>query len=143
VWIYRWRESSTDGKRIKRKRIIGTKAEFPTKAAAKRAIEGLRLDVNAETGSSIGTPLTVNQLIEHYRTVELGSKNKKTARTTEVYVYQLLKVIAPKWGNLPLGKVNPVAVEAWLEELPVASPRRCAVGRGDRAQGGSGQPKVG
>lgn len=120
VWIYRWRETSTDGKRTKRKRIIGTKTEFPTKAAAMREVEGLRLDINAETGSSVGGPLTVNQLIKHYRSVELGDDNKKTTRTTEVYTYQLLKVIAPKWGGMQLTKVNPVAVEAWLKALPVA-----------------------
>lgn len=120
VWIYRWRETSTNGKRAKRKLIIGTKAEFPTKVAAMRAVDGLRLDINAEAGSSSGAPLTVNQLIEHYREVELSESNKKTARTKEVYKHQLLKVIAPKWGSLLLTKVNPVAVEAWLQALPVA-----------------------
>ena len=80
-----------------------------------RAVEGLRLDINAETGSSVGAPLTVNQLIEHYRKVELGEKNKKTVRTTEVYVYQLLKVMR-KRPVLPsgLGVGVGLTISSWL-----------------------------
>ena len=31
-----------------RKRIIGTRKEYPTESAARKAIEALRLDINAE-----------------------------------------------------------------------------------------------
>jgi hypothetical protein len=41
VWIFRWRETGPDGKRIQRKAIVGTKHEFPTKAKAEKAAAAL------------------------------------------------------------------------------------------------------
>jgi integrase len=86
VWVYRWRETGTDGQRVKRKQVVGSKADFPTKAAAMRAVEGMRLDINAEVGSSSRTALTVSQVIDHYREKELGDDDKKSMRTKQVSV---------------------------------------------------------
>ena len=41
VWIFRWRENAAEG-RVYRKVVVGTVEQFPTKAAAKRAVETLR-----------------------------------------------------------------------------------------------------
>jgi hypothetical protein len=70
VWAYHWWESNPNGGRTQRKRIIGTKLEYPTKAAARKAVEGLQLDINAESVTK--TLLTVNQTIAHYKGTELA-----------------------------------------------------------------------
>src|SRR5207248_5042383 len=41
VWIFRWRENATEG-RVYRKVVVGTIEQFPTKTAAKRAVETFR-----------------------------------------------------------------------------------------------------
>jgi integrase len=118
VWVYRWREMIANGQVTRRKQIVGTKSLLPSKAAAMRAVEGLRLDINTESGCT--APLTIGQLIEHYRLTELGESNSKTTRTKEVYEHQLAHVISPKWGTYCLQEVKPIAVEKWLNSMPVA-----------------------
>src|ERR1700686_5310898 len=81
VWVYRWRESIGKGRTVQRKRIIGTKQQYPTKTAALKAVEGLRLDINAEAVSTPGHELTVDEVIAHYKEVELADSNSKTTRT--------------------------------------------------------------
>jgi integrase len=76
------------------------------------------LDINAEAVST--SALTVDEVIAHYIAMELADSNKKTQRTKEVYCHQLKKVISPRWGAFHLSEVKPIAVEKWLDEMPVA-----------------------
>lgn len=122
VWVYRWREPRHGGGTIQRKKIVGTKKQYPTEAAAWRAVDGLRLDINAEAVSV--SDVTVDEVIAHYKNIELADTNSKTTRTKEVYLHQLDNVISPKWGSLRLSEVKPVAVEKWLNEMPVAPATR-------------------
>jgi integrase len=85
-----------------------------------KAVDGLRLDINSESVAVSSAPLTVSELIDHYRQTELGESSSKTMRTKEVYEHQLAKVIAPKWGSHRLKDVKPIAVEGWLNEMQVA-----------------------
>lgn len=117
VWAYRWRELGHDGKSIRHKKVVGTKLEYPSKAAAMRAVNGLRLDINTEATSSSSAQLTVDELIEHYKLTELNSSNSKTARTKDVYLHQLKSMISPKWGKSRLQDVKPIPVEKWLSGL--------------------------
>ena len=122
VWVYRWRESVGKGTTAQRKRIIGTKKQYPTEAAAWRAVDALRLDINAESLST--SDLTVNEVIAHYKSIELADSNSKTARTKDVYRHQLDDIIAPRWGSHLLSEVKPIAVEKWLNEMPIAPASR-------------------
>jgi integrase len=118
VWVYRWREAAGNGQTIKRKRIIGTKKQYPTETAAWKAIDGLRLDINVESINA--SDMTVDEVIAHYIRIELADTNSKTARTKDVYRHQLDNVVSPKWGAHRLSEVKPIAVEKWLNEMPVA-----------------------
>jgi integrase len=118
VWAYSWRETASNGSTTQRKRIIGNKQEYPTKAAAWKAVEALQLDINADTASK--SLLTVAQVIGHYKETELSDGNSKTTRTKEVYRHQLDDVISPKWGLHRLSEVKPIAVERWLEAMPLS-----------------------
>ena len=120
VWAYRWREMGHGGQSKRRKQIIGTKATYPSKAAALRAVEGLKLDINTDTVCSSSAPLTIDQLMAHYRQTELTGAASKTQRTKEVYEHQLADVISPKWGSHLLTQVKPIAVETWLNAMKVA-----------------------
>jgi integrase len=118
VWVYRWRESTGKGKTAQRKRIVGTKKEFPTESAAWRAVDGLRLDINSESINS--SVVTVDEVIGHYKLIELADTNSKTARTKDAYRHQLDNIISPRWGTHRLSEVKPIAVEKWLNEMKVA-----------------------
>jgi integrase len=113
VWVYRWRDAG-----IHRKQIVGTKAQFPTKTAALKQVDGLRLDIN--TTSVSNTAMTVSELVEHYNRIELSEDADKTKLTRDVYGHHLSKLIVPKWGDSKLGAVKAFAVEAWLKTLPYA-----------------------
>ena len=104
--------------RRERKHIIGTKKQYSTESAALRAVDALRLDINAEAVST--SDVTVDEVIAHYKSIELADSNSKTARTKDVYRHQLDDVISPRWGSLRLSEVKPVAVEKWLNEMPVS-----------------------
>jgi integrase len=46
VWQFRWSESSSDGKRLYRKKIVGTVEQYPDESAARRAVVGLVSEIN-------------------------------------------------------------------------------------------------
>jgi len=70
VWVYCWRESV--GRRtVQRKCIIGIVQQYKTETAARKAVDGLRLEINAEAVSLY--PMTIRELAEHYREKELGA----------------------------------------------------------------------
>jgi len=115
IWVYRWRESIGNGQIIKRKRIIGTKKEFPTQSGAWRSVEALRWDINAESVSVF--PLTIAELAEHYKTKELGEAGGKTAKTCETYAQHIDDYIIPRWGSERVGEMKGFRVEEWLRAL--------------------------
>jgi hypothetical protein len=46
VWQFRWSEKGPNGKRIYRKRVIGTIEEYPNQDAARTAVASLITEVN-------------------------------------------------------------------------------------------------
>jgi integrase len=125
VWVYRWRETDTDGNPVNRKLVIGSKVTFPNKTAALIAVQGMQLEINKETPAGIYKPLSVGQLIVHYRVTELADSNtNKTAATKAVYGHHLDSRIVPKWQSYRLQDVRAISVESWLAELPLAPSTR-------------------
>ena len=68
--IFRWRENATEG-RVYRKVVVGTIEQFPTKTAAKRAVDTFRSTINAVNPA---VPVTLRQLVKHYEENELPGK---------------------------------------------------------------------
>lgn len=125
VWVYRWRESVGTAQSVQRKRIIGSTKEFPTESAARRAVDALRLDINAEAVSA--SPMTLNELGKHYREIELGEGSGKTALTRNVYGHQLDGYILPRWGSERIGDIRAFRIEAWLKTLDKSDATRAKV----------------
>ena len=119
VWIFRWREQTPEG-RVKRKVVVGTVEQYRSKAAAQKAAEALRVDINRETWM----PSTVEQLVTHYTERELPSK----AHTTRaVYGSYIRNWVVPYWGSRSVTDVKTVAVEEWLKGLPLANGSKAKV----------------
>jgi integrase len=120
VWIYRWREAGPNGRRVKRKVVVGSTDVLKTKAAAQKAVDGLRLEVNAEAPIVRSRSLTVGELIAHYEQAELDNGSRKSPATKTVYKQFLSSYILPEWGTKTLTALRPIAVERWLESLSYA-----------------------
>jgi len=120
VWVYRWRETDTSGKQTNRKLVIGDKTTYPSKAAALKAVDGLRLEVNKEAPTGVYKPLSIGQLVQHYREVELADSAPKTACTKAVYGRHFDGYILPRWKDYRMKDVRAVLVESWLAALPLA-----------------------
>ncbi len=118
VWSYRWRDSIGNLKTIRRKRIIGTVKDYPTVTAARKALDGFRLDINAEAVST--SQLTIREVAEHFKQFEFGEECGKTVLTREVYTHHLDNCIVPRWGAELIGDVKAFRVEAWLKSLDKA-----------------------
>ena len=120
VWIFRWRENATEG-RVYRKVVVGTIEQFPTKTAAKRAVETFRSTINAVNPA---VPVTLRQLVKHYEENELPGKAFSTQRTFQT---SLKTWVLPKWGEHRLSDVRTVEVEGWLHSLPLANATKAKV----------------
>lgn len=48
VWQFRWADRGPYGKRIYRKRVIGTVCQYPDPASARKAVTGLLREINAK-----------------------------------------------------------------------------------------------
>ncbi|HUO14887.1 MAG TPA: site-specific integrase [Verrucomicrobiae bacterium] len=102
---------------MRRKEIIGTVDEFPTKASALRACEFRRSTINRETK----TPRTIAELATHYREKEMTETSNKSFSTRTAYEIYLRNWIVPKWGEYSLSDVRTVAVEDWLRSITLAN----------------------
>ena len=123
VWVYRWREVQTDGRRAQKKRIIGNVERHKTKSAAKHAVENLRAEINARQ-DRIGM-MTVEQAWGHFQVHELRDPEVgRSESTIENYLTLFQAHIIPRWGSIPLHEVEAVEVERWLRSLKSVPPAR-------------------
>ena len=106
TWNYLWYDGPT-----RRSKRIGTKQEFPTKAAAWKEVD--RLEVQ-QPKAQIGD--TVLSVITRYETERMPSR----ASTVRVYRCFLKNHVLPKWGDTLIQDVQPRPVELWLRELPLS-----------------------
>jgi len=109
IWVFRWWQSSADGKSKRRKAIVGSVLALPTEAAALKAAHALRIDANQETTQAEGGPSTIAELVAHYRLKELAGEDqgRKAFSTRAAYECYLTGWILPRWGDHRLEQVNP------------------------------------
>jgi len=118
VWIFRWWETSTDGRRVRRKRQVGTLDQYKTEEAAERAVRNWRLVLRAnQDGAASG--ITMRALIDHFREKELVDKGEdgRAWSTRDRYEAYLNSWIEPRWGKEELTAIRAPLVEEWLRNL--------------------------
>ena len=104
TWNYLWYDAGT-----RRSRLIGTKQDFPNKAAAWKAVE--RVQVKPSAAGE-----TVSDVIARYETERMPSRHS----TARVYRSFLNNHILPKWGETLISDIQPRPVELWLRGLPLS-----------------------
>jgi integrase len=130
VWIFRWYETQPDGERIRRKKQIGTLDQYKTKAAAEKAVIGLRLAINSEKRSELTGSLKMKQLIQHFRQKELVDQGEdgRAWSTRDRYEGYLDAWIEPRWGDDGLDEIKTPMVEEWLRKLKCKPRKRKKAG---------------
>ena len=121
VWVFRW-YLDTAGKRTYKKRILGTVLDLRSRRDAEQAVADFRANLNVEARA----PVTVLELIAHYRKHELVPERKAFATIQSSSLY-LKNHVVPKWGDLLLSEVRTVQVEEWLDSLPFAPGTRSKI----------------
>ena len=121
VWYFRFYEE-VGGKRVYRKKKLGTVRELPHRRDAEKAALALRGKIN----SGVRTLETVNDLAAHYLKHELTTE-RKAHSTVEVNGSFIKLYVLPTWGSMSLSAVKPVAVEKWLSALPLSPASRTKI----------------
>ncbi len=118
VWIFRWWETLTDGRRVRRKRQVGTLDQYPTETAAEKAVRSWRLAVSANQAGVV-SGVTMQALIDHFRERELVDKGEdgRAWSTRDRYEAYLNSWIEPRWGKEELAAIKAPLVEEWLRNL--------------------------
>lgn len=117
TWNYLWYES---GKR--RSKLIGSKQQYPTRAAAWRAADSMKPTTDTTEPSNV--PL-VHNLFERYKAEKMPER-RNTKRT---YIVWFKHYVLPRWGACAITDVQARDVELWLQSLNLA-PRSKAHLRG-------------
>ena len=133
-WEFLWREDDTAGKRVRRTAVIGTIEQYPTKEEALNAVNGLRMQINADHNRQPVHPLLIADLIDHYVQTELSPNADWHSHATRLtYRYFMKKWIQPHWGKMGLGAVRTIAVQHWLRGLKRADGTRWPTQRKQRS----------
>jgi integrase len=113
-WFFRFYEDR-GGKRVHRNQRIGTVKEYPRRRDAEKAVLSLRAKIN----SGVRSPESMDDLVTHYTKHELTLERKAFA-TVDAHTVYIKNYVTPKWGPCKLSEVKTVAVEKWLDSLPLA-----------------------
>ena len=126
VGQFRWADRGPYGKRIYRKRVIGTSCQYPDTDSARKAVTGLLRDMSANPLQRSSHPMTIAEVCDHFIPRELTKDTTwRSYSTKKAYGAYLRRWIIPHGGTAPLSEVRTMGVESWLRRLPLAK-SRCA-----------------
>ena len=130
VWQFRWADRGPYGKRIYRKRVIGTACQYADADSARRAVTGLLREINANVFQRCRLPMSIAEVCDHFVHRELTKDNSwRSYSTKKAYKAYLNRWVIPHWGSVYLSEVRTTEVELWLRSLPLAK-SSCAKIRG-------------
>jgi integrase len=95
---------------------VGTASQYPTAAAARKAVQALLLKINSDAPQRALVGLALGTLIDRYIQEELPERYS----TRVSYLSALNRHIKPKWGDIPLDRVKAMVAEDWLKQLELA-----------------------
>jgi integrase len=128
VWCFRWREGGPDGRRIHRRIVLGTADDLKGIASARKAVVGLRREINLNDVRIRRESITLADLSRHFQQQELADRNLRIAHSTKkAYAGYLEKWIEPRWSEYSLLEIRAVEVESWLKSLNRAPRTRCKI----------------
>jgi integrase len=120
VWIYRWRETTSDGRKKRRGFTVGTVEKYRTEAHALKAAEGMRLLIN--DGVAAREPVLFCGVLDRFLIEQKQEQEAEqiTHGTLASYRSMISQHILPKWGDMYLQDVRPTLVQDWLRTLTLS-----------------------
>ena len=120
VWIYRWRETTSDGRKKRRGFTVGTVEQYRTEAHALKAAEGMRLLIN--DGVAAREPVLFCGVLDRFLIEQKQEQEAEqiTHGTLASYRSMISQHILPKWGDMYLQDVRPALVQDWLRTLTLS-----------------------
>ncbi|MGB8889264.1 MAG: tyrosine-type recombinase/integrase [Candidatus Korobacteraceae bacterium] len=120
VWLYRWWETTSDGRKTRRGFTVGTVEEYKTQAQALKAAEWKRLLVN--DGIASRAPVLFGAVLGRFLLEQKQEEEAEqiTHSTYVSYRSMISQHIRPKWGDVSLQDVRPALVQDWLRKLSLS-----------------------
>jgi integrase len=120
VWLYRWWETTSDGRKTRRGFTVGTVEEYKTQAQALKAAEGTRLLIN--DGIASRAPVLFGAVLDRFLLEQKQEEEAEqiTHSTYVSYRSMISQHIRPKWGDVSLQDVRPALVQDWLRKLTLS-----------------------
>ncbi len=120
VWLYRWWDTTSDGRKTRRGFTVGTVEEYKTQAQALKAAEGKRLLIN--DGIASRPPVLFGAGHDRFLLEQKQEQEAEqiTHSTCSSYRSMISQHIRPKWGDVLLRDVRPALVQDWLRKLPIS-----------------------
>ena len=128
VWSFRWSEKNRNGRRVYRKRVIGTIEQYPDANAASAAAGALMAQINAYSNHDDADRIIVTEICEHFEQRGLRSADSfRSFATVKTYRGYIRKWVKPRWGAFHLDEIKAVEVEGRLRRLPIARSSRAKI----------------
>ncbi len=108
VWQFRWTEKGRQ-----KSMLVGTVEKLPTQADAERAVESLRMKINAQNPQQQFHRTTVQGLMDRFMSEYAPKRCRRNTSNNYRGLYS--NHIKPRWGTEFLDSVRPMLVEDWLE----------------------------
>ena len=116
VWEFRYYETDSQGERKRQSVILGDRNLYVTETQARKATQALLLRLNEESPRAEVEAATFGALLDRYVEKELSERYS----TRKSYLSNIRVHIRPRWGEYPMDKMKPMAMEQWLHDLPLA-----------------------
>jgi integrase len=101
VWQFRWSDKGPDGRRIYRKRVIGTVDEYVDPEAARRLVKVLISEFAPSDFRMKPATMTVTELCKHFQYRELTNDNNWRSYSTKK-----LLLLSEALGHPQVGKIR-------------------------------------
>jgi hypothetical protein len=82
-WQFRLADGGSCGKRIYRKRVIGTVCQYPDADSARNAVTGLLREISSNPLQGSSLPMTISELCDHFAQRELNNDNTWRSYSTK------------------------------------------------------------
>src|SRR5215472_15081259 len=76
VWLFRWADRGPLGKRIYRKRVIGTVCQYTDAESARRSVAGMLTEINKNGFKRFALPMTVAEVCDHFISARVYSDSQ-------------------------------------------------------------------
>jgi integrase len=112
----RYYETDSTGQRKRQSVILGDCNLYTTETLARKATQALLLRLNDESPRAEVEAASFGALLDRYIEQELSERYS----TRKSHLSNIRVHIRPRWGEYPVDKLKPMAMEQWLRDLPLA-----------------------